>query len=180
MIHDAGLDIREESRSLHRRRYAVQAFAGFSEAWSRAHAPVEPDGYDGAIAGYVEELQALGFATLSSCQGGWLPAECTAHWRAVDAITVDDVRWTPTAPHLYIEVGPGHGGDGVVQRLQAIRARGINTDLAELVATRFSTFHPRIVADESATYVVLESHRALHDTEAETWWRNLMTRARAT
>lgn len=163
---------------LHQRLYAVHAFPGFSEAWSRLHVPAEPHGYDGAVAGYIEELHALGFGTLSSCQGGWLPSECTASWRGADAIEVDGVRWTRVAPHLFIAAGPGHGGGGVARGVRALRRLGIDTALAERIAERFDAYSPQVCANEFDTYVNLEPARALTDTEAAAWWHALMIQAR--
>lgn len=171
------------------REYVAWAFSegqgpvnGVLPHWSRRHFPEDADGFDSAIVPYIRSIRAAGFTTVSSCQGGWTPRETPIGGTAPLGTVYESARgiyWCPEPPHLYLKVGEGHGGGGVLCGVRACAKAGLDTPAASTVARRFRGMKPRVVADEHALMVILEgeANRPAYDVWAQLWWDEVLVRA---
>lgn len=154
---------------------------GYDSTWSVAHVDDPETGWDAAIVGHIQRLNAVGFVTASSCQGGWYPWDKAAHGGFVPRaahphICHQGITWFRKAAHVFLVAGPGHGRGGVARGASACRKLGIDTTRACAYAQHFAPFRPRINADELNLYVILET-TATHDVAARTWWDRVVTTA---
>jgi len=154
-------------------RVPVKRLRGYDATWAQQHVDHPDLGWDSAIVPHLQRLHVAGFATASSCQGGWYPMDAM---QGSGGVYDSGVLWTRKAPHLFLAAGPGHGGGGVLRGVAACQRHGLGTWRAEAGCRPFTALRPRIAADELNLYVILEGH-AMSDVQARAWWDRVVALA---